>query len=184
MKSTKSYSSSKPHPKYRLKKTLKRKPTYRDLGGDDIKYLWALYKKGGLAMFVEGLEPQEFAETAREYFATVYDHGWVLEAPTPKGRIPVGLIFGIANGKMTWLGDLTWFPWASKRNKAESFINFINKARKDHLFLFWTPKDDETKRKFLEYVAKHGIAKRVGTLDDLMDEPVALFQSRKPIWHH
>jgi hypothetical protein len=180
----KSESSSKPHPKYRLKKTLKRKPTYRDLGEDDLKYLWALYKKGGLGVMEDGLDPQGFDEAIRNYLTSVYDHGWVLEAQTKKGRMPVGVVFGLVTGKLTIIGDMLWFPWASWRNKAESAVGFINHARKDHLLLFWTPKDDVRKRKFLEYIAKHGIAKRVGTLDDLTDEPLALFQSRKPMWKH
>lgn len=129
--------------------------------------------------FVEpGLTPQEFDEAIKTHLTNVYHRGWVLESVTKKGRMPVGVVFGIDNTAFLFMGDLLWFPWASDRNKTESIIYFVNKIRRDNVLVFWTPVNDSRKKKYLEYIAKHGIARRVGTLE--LNEPMAIFQSRKP----
>lgn len=105
---------------------------------------------------------------------------WVMEAPTKKGHVPVGMVVGrdyIHNSIVA--GYFTWFPWASKRNVYESAIDFIDKMRIETAVIFHVEEKD---KEFANWVARHGIARRVGTLYDLKDKPIAEFQSRRPKW--
>lgn len=155
--SKKSESVSSPHPS--LRRTLKRKPTFHGLSDEDIKYLWAGYKKGVFDnIFNPGLTAAQFAEVAVEYILTAYTHSWVL------GEKPLGVVFGINLGPFIYLTSIEWFPWATKRQKTEHTIGFLNLIRKE-LYCVWncTEKD----KRFFEYIARHGIIRRVGTLHGL-----------------
>lgn len=153
----KSDSGSTPHP--RLYRTLKRNPKFHGLGEEDIKYLWAGYKKGAFSdIFKEGLSAKEFSEIAVEYILTAYTHAWVL------GEKPIGVVFGINLGSFVYLGSMTWFPWATKRQKTEHLIGFLNVIRKE-LYCVWDCSEED--KKFYEYIARHGIIRRVGTLHGL-----------------
>lgn len=145
------------HP--RLSRTLKRKPEFHGFGDEDIKYLWAAYKKGAFRdIFTEDLDAKEFSEVAIEYILSVYTHAWVL------GEKPVGVVFGILTGPFIYLGSLEWFPWATKRQIVENLIGFLNGVRKE-LYCVWDCKEED--KKFYEYIARHGIIRRVGTLHGL-----------------
>lgn len=164
-------SVSKRRPKYRLYRTLGRKVSFRDFKDEDIKYLWAAEKFNG-----HEVDPEEFKESIREHFLSNYDYAWIVEATTKSGFRPIGVIFGLHCGTFLMLGDMTWFPWASKRNIIEGTTSFINKMRKEYLLLMYTNIED---KKFAEHIARHGILKRVGTIDGIYkDKPAALFQSR------
>lgn len=155
--SKKSASDSQPHP--RLNRTLKRNPRFHGLGEEDIKYLWAGYKKGSFKdIFKEGLSAKAFSEIAVEYILSVYTHAWVL------GDKPIGVVFGINVGPFIYLGSMEWFPWATKRQKIEHLIGFLNLTRKNLYCVFDCSEDD---KKFYEYIARHGIIRRVGTLQSL-----------------
>ena len=152
--SRKSDSGSSPHP--RLTRTLKRNPKFHGLGEDDIKYLWVGYKKGIFSdIFKEGLSAKEFSEVAVEYMLTAYTHAWVL------GETPVGVVFGINVGPFVYLGSVKWFPWATKRQISEHLIGFLNLIRKE-LNCVWDCTEED--KNFYEYIARHGIIRRVGTL--------------------
>lgn len=155
--SKKSESVSSPHPS--LRRTLKRNPQFHILGNEDIKYLWAGYKKGSFdEIFKEGLNAQEFSEVAIEYILSVYTHAWVL------GEKPLGVVFGVNLGPFVYLGTMTWFPWATKRQKSEHAIGFLNLIRKE-LYCVWDCSEED--KQFYEYIARHGIIRRVGTLHGL-----------------
>lgn len=74
------------------------------------------------------------------------------------------------------VGQMTWFPWASKRNIYESSVNLITELR-DHVDLILHVKNVD--KDFAVMVAKHGVIRRVGTLYGILDEPISVFQSRK-----
>ena len=150
---------------------MRRDVGFRDFADQDIKYLWAAEKYNG-----HEINPEEFKEAIYERFNESYDFAWTIEANTKNGYRPIGVIFGLHSGPFILLGDMTWFPWSSKRNIIEGTTNFINAMKKDFLLLGYTNLKD---KKFFEHIARHGILKRVGTIDGLYkDEPAALFQSR------
>ena len=103
-----------------------------------------------------------------------------MEAPTKLGFRPVGILTGIYAGPMVLLGDASWFPWASDRNKLESMVNIFNELRKQFLGIFYCALSD---KKFYEHIARHGIIKRIGHIDGIYkDEPAVEFQLR--LWQH
>jgi hypothetical protein len=168
----KSGSGSGRRPKYRLYRTLKRAHGFRDFKDEDIKYLWAAEKFNG-----HEVDPEEFKESIYELMNSSYDFAWIIEAIVKNNYRPVGVVFGINSGVFTLLSDTVWFPWASKRNIIEGMVGFINKIRKQMLVLGHI---DLKNKPFGEYIARHGIIRRIGTVDDIYkDEPAALFQSRR-----
>jgi len=112
---------------------------------------------------------QQFNEQAVEFLLANYDFAWLI------GDKPFGIIFGQSVGPMVMLGDATWFPWASKRNIMEGVVQIINDLRKTLKLLLYCDMKDKT---FYEYVAKHGILRRVGHIHDVKNEPMVLWESK------
>jgi len=145
------------------------------MGVEDIKYLWPEYKSGNTHL-EEGLSPADFQGIMSEYLSNQYDEAYVIEAPTHKGRFPVGIVFANYMGIFLSPVGATWFSWASNRNKIEGMIEFINEMRKDSLLLGYCTESD---KKFFEYIARHGIIRRVGKISGIYEhEDAPLFQSR------
>lgn len=93
-------------------------------------------------------------------------HGaWTLLSPEP-----VGVMFGVYFRDRLFL-DVEWFPWASKRARLESAVHFVNETRKEITML-----EFGRDVKFLEYLAKLGLARRVGTS---YGPEQAIFESRR-----
>jgi len=60
------------------------------------------------------------------------DRTWMLVAPTPKGKIPVGVIGerSVDTPAGKWIEPhVTWFPWASPRNKVETILKYLQVRR-------------------------------------------------------
>lgn len=160
----KSDSNSK---RYRIKRTLKRDPSFHVLTDDDIKYLWADLKKGKK---IE-ISPQDFINEFSDHVSRNYDYAWTLTLDKP-----MGMVFGQISGPMIMLGDMHWFEWATNRNKIECSIKLLNELRKTNVITMYSTFDD---KKFYEHIAKHGILRRVGTLYGIYeDEPATFFQTR------
>jgi len=139
---------------------------------DDIKYLWAAKR----IMADDIIDPKEFADSVIEEIDLRYDDAWIIEATTKKGFRPIGVIFGLYAGPIEIIGDIMWFPWASKRNVIEGIVKFFNEERKNKLLVGWCNQKDKN---LFVHVARHGILKRIGTLDGIYEnEPAAMFQSR------
>ena len=129
------------------------------MSDDDIKYLWAGYKKGVFDdIFKEGLSAKTFSEVAVEYVLSAYTHSWIL------GEKPVGVVFGVNLGPFIYLGTMKWFPWTTNRQKIENAVGFLNEIRKE-LFCVWDCNEED--KRFYEHIARHGIIRRVGTLHGL-----------------
>lgn len=158
-----------------LSRTLKRWVEFRPIEDEDIQYLWAAYRKGIFGSFIpEGLSPQDFKQSMTEFMFDNYSGVYTCLATTKKGVIPVGVI-PISGVYLGWMiGDVKWFPWASKRNIIESFVNFINTMKKEAYLLGYCSEQD---KEFFTYIAKHGIIRRVGTLHP-KDNHLKLFESR------
>lgn len=176
--SPKSESGSKPRPSPRLSVTLKREPSHRLIQPEDVKWVWAAYRKQGLPsldrFFPEGLKPDQFNDAMARLLDETYC--WICEAQTDRGRRPVGLVLARPFVHDTLImGNMTWFPWASQRNVYESAINLINELRGRMNLLFHVEEHDKP---FAIGIARHGIIRRVGTLHYIRERPMAVFQSR------
>lgn len=165
--SKKSASDLKKQPK--LKRTLRRNPVFREINSEDLRYLWAAYKLGELKL-PENLEPKEFNETVLAILERNYDYGWAFES---NGK-PVGFLFGSVTQGITFLSDAIWIK-ATPRNKIENIVNIFNSLRKVMKFIFIC---DQQNKDFYVHVAKHGIIRRVGQINDISDYPMVQFESR------
>jgi len=146
------------------------------MGPDDRKYAYAAYKLGAFGPDRQA-DSEGFTKQLEDYLI-LHDVAFIVEAPTSKGRIPVGMIVGKYMGPTLYLGDTTWFPWASNRNKIESITNLLNELRRHYIVMFFCNMRD---KEFYVNIAKHGVIRRIGTIYDLLSEgPAPLFQTRKP----
>lgn len=153
-------------PEWRLKKTLKRRTQIRPIEADDVKYLWASYKKGALASmgtaFADGnMTPDQFKE-AFDRAAQDYSEGWIILAETRKGFIPSGIVLGKLDKLLPFMiiGGIAWFPWATRRNIIEGTVAFFDVMRKQMPWIGFAT--DEHKRLY-EICCMHGIMRRIGT---------------------
>jgi hypothetical protein len=182
--STKSESGPEPPVrKWRLRRTLRRTVDYRPIEAEDIKYLWAAYKQGGLkAMGFDdtALSPDEFkAEFERSVVENCHA-AWTLFGRTRKGFIPVGFIMAAwaPSGSHLVILCVVWMPWASKRNIVEGAVGFFNGIRKEFSWMGYAI--PEHKRMY-EVCAMHGIMRRVGTSYVVLPgQACAVFESRLP----
>lgn len=179
----------KPGPqRWRLKRTLARRVEFRRSADEDLKYIWAAYKKGALEPMAgpfadTGMDRDAFKETFGHALLHRYDAEWTLLAECAKGFIPVGLVLAFHGHKDTTIspfmviGDILWFPWASHRNKIESAVNFFNRMRNEIPMIDYAHGD--TNKRFFEMLARHGIMRRVGTTFSIVHgEPTAVFETR------
>jgi hypothetical protein len=184
----KSGSASEPPRKFRLSRTLKRRLEFRPLETEDLRYLWAAYKKGCLKDMAAPFDGTEMTvdEFKAEFLAAVttrYHGAWTLFGETGKGFIPVGCILGFYSHPLPdWspfmiVGDMVWMPWATTRNKIESAVHFFAHIRKEIAMVDYAY--GETNKRFFEVIARHGVMRRVGTmLNVVKNEPVAVFETR------
>jgi hypothetical protein len=141
----------------------------------DRRYAWAAYKLGAFGP-MSNANASEFTKQLDDYLA-LHDIAFIVESVTNKGRIPVGMVVGKYMGPILYLGDTTWFPWASPRNKMETITNLLNELRRHYIVMLFCNMQD---KEFYLNIAKHGVIRRVGTIYDLLtDGPAPLFQSRK-----
>ena len=173
--SQKSASASRSQAKYRLRRTLKRKPEFHKLEIKDLKYLWAAYKMGSFGE-VEDITQEEFRGNISNYIGLT-DVTFTLIADTKNGKIPVGIFSGNFNGPIFFIGSALWFKWASDRNKLESTVHALNELRKDYVVVMHNHMDD---KKFYEVIAKHGVTRQVGRLFDVYEDcPAQEWQTRR-----
>lgn len=169
--------------KWTRTRTLKRSPTYRPIEDEDVKYLWAAYKKGSLKEigFTDtGMSAEQFNVAFHKFVMENAHATWTLFAPTKRGNIPVGVILGIwgPGGNHIVVMGMSWLPWASKRNMIESAVYFAQHMRKEIPLMFYAV--PEHKRMY-EVLAAHGCARRIGTSYIVIPGTAcAVFEARKP----
>lgn len=157
--------------RWRLRRTLSRRLDFRPLERDDMRYLWAAYKKGclkslGGAFETDELDAAQFSAAFEQELASTYQGAWTLFAETKRGFIPVGVVLGFYShpnpqlAPFMIIGDMLWFPWASPRNKIESAVYFFNRIRHEIQMVEYA---NEDAKPFFEMIAKHGVVRRVGT---------------------
>ena len=163
---------------------------YRPSEAEDIKYMWAAYKKGGLEElnFPEDLNVAEFKEMLAQ---TILEQGWFMWTLIVN-KMPVGVVAGWVSGRQITMSVAMHFPWSSKRNRWESIVAFLDGLRKQAI--------DQSKdvndplrypvilefahfkdKKFWERMADKGIMRRVGHVHYLEEKPSVLFQARSPV---
>lgn len=120
------------------------------------------------------MDKEVFAWFFSEFVTSYFDFAWVF---LNEKNIPIGIIFGQLSRDLMIIGDTTWFKEATQRNQIESLVNFINKSRDEEYTVFWWADTPEQKR-LSEYICKHGIARRVGTVD-FHDRKCSTFQVKR-----
>jgi hypothetical protein len=174
--------------RWRLKKTLARRVEFRRMHDEDLRYTWAAYKKGALEPMANpfgdtDMSAEEFKAAFADALLTRYHAEWTMLADTPKGFLPVGLVLAFHSHPVVEfspfmvIGDIIWFPWASRRNKIESAVNFFNRMRNEIPMIDYA--HGETNKRFFEVLASHGVVRRIGTTFNVVKgEPVAVFETR------
>lgn len=159
--------SKPPRTKWRLKRTLSRRVSYRPIEAEDVKYAWAAYKKGGLSAmggrFAEqDMDADAFRAEFESFVLSSHHAAWTLFAGTKNGHIPVGVVFAAwaPNAPYMIVNGMCWFPWASRRNICESMVNFLNICRKETPLVFYALPEH---KRLYEVCAMHGVVRRVGT---------------------
>ena len=162
--------------------------SFRPIEDEDIKYVWAAYKKGSLAsmgpMFSEpNMTGNEFKQAFVDEVFARFHGAWVVFGSVPeKGNIPIGLVLGFYSHSAPFMtvGGIAWFPWATKRNIVEGTVGFFNKIRNEMPMMLYA---NEQQKRLYEVVAMHGIMRRVGTsMIALTGEPAAVFETRAKTW--
>jgi hypothetical protein len=184
LQSTKSASVSAPQAnKWRLRRTLKRRAEFRPIENGDVRYTFAAYRKGSLSSLGEDfantdMNADEFKAAFEGFVLKNFHAVWTLFATTPKGVIPVGIVFaeGAPNGPYMIVTAAVWFPWASKRNMVEAMVSFLDSVRKQVALVFYAV--PEHKRMY-EVCAMHGVVRRVGTSYTVIPgKAAAVFETR------
>lgn len=178
-------------PKWRLKKTLARRLEFRPIRDDDMKFIWAAYKKGALAPMAGGfaspdMEPEQFKAAFEAALLSHYHRDWLMFAEAKPGFVPVGMVLAFHQhpnhdiSPFMIVGDIIWFPWASARNKIESAVNFFNTIRKEIAMVDYAHGSEN--RRFMEMLCRHGIMQRVGTTFNVVKgEATAIFETRSKV---
>lgn len=174
---------------WRLSKTQARPLSFRPIEDEDVRYAWAAYKKGSLGSLGEQFQSTDMtaAQFSEAFVSEVkenYAGAWTLSAQTGKGFMPVGIVLGFwshPNPRLSpfmIVGDMIWFPWASRRNRIESAVNFFDRVRSEIPMVEYA---NAAAQKFFEMICRHGIMRRVGTMHNVYPgEATAVFETRTP----
>lgn len=183
LQSVKSDSGSAKPARWRLSRTTKRAVSHRPIDDDDVRYAWAAYKKGALAVMGKpfdgaDLDAAEFKATFEKAVVANFDAAWTLSAPTKRGVMPVGMVFGVWEPRRPYMvvAGVAWFPWASGRNVVESTVAFFNARRKEIPMVGYAK---QAHKRIYEICCQHGVMRRVGTSWVVFpDEQAAIFETR------
>lgn len=161
---------------------------FRPIEDADVRYAFAAYKDGALKdMAGPFADPGMDAKTFKAVFeATVmarYHGAWTLFAHTAKGFLPVGMVFAFyshaehALSPFMIIGDIVWFPWASRRNRVEAAVNFLSIVRKSVPLMDYA--HGEINKRFWDVMCAHAVCRRVGTtMNVVKGQPVAIYETR------
>lgn len=137
------------------------------------------WKRGSFPGFMDGADKEEFLDQMVDRIAGS-GAAYVLEAASPKGHIPVGLMLMASHGHRVE-PHVSWFSWAMPRQKMESVVHLVNELRRQFLVVVPAKKEDWP---FYTHVCKHGIMKRVGKAEDWFGFEAGndsmIFISRRP----
>lgn len=158
-----------------------RKVPIRPLEPNDVKYVWAAYRKDRSSLSdlfpdlaQENIDPKIFRTGFLDFVKHNYDAWWTI------GEIPYGLAVAElpAHGRVMFIVNMIWYPWATDRNILEGSVSFINQARKEtKVYGFVQMKDVG----FWNHVCRYGIMRRVGTSYELYADgsQAAVYESKR-----
>lgn len=152
--------------KWRLSKTLSRRVEIRPIENEDVKYAWAAYKQGKFTEvgLPSGLGASEFKVEFEKFVLANAHAAWTVLAETKKGFMPIGLALGQWGPAFMIIGNIEWFPWASRRNIVEGTVYLFNKLRKEFPVIGFAR---EEHKPLYEACLMHGIMHRIGTSHSL-----------------
>lgn len=137
------------------------------------------------APFAEtGMDAKTFKTVFEATVTTRYHGAWTLFAQTPEhGFRPVGMVFAFyshaehALSPFMIIGDIAWFPWASRRNRVEAAVNFLSIVRKSIPLMDYA--HGQANRRFWDVMCAHAVMRRVGTTWNVIKgEPTAIYETR------
>jgi len=126
-------------------------------------------------MIEEGLDQEGFKSGLERVLATFNTHYLMLARSEGEPR-PVGMI-GAIDGGYRIEPHALWFPWATPRNKLESWLNFLNKIRVTRLAIVYVP---EKEISIYQHLERYGVIQRRGTISRFFEDGqfAAIFQTR------
>lgn len=134
--------------------------TIRLLLEDDLKWLWASYKKGGFDNIIKnGLDRDAFVSQITTIFSMLSTSYGIIDNDRMIGIVPV--LNKRFDSEVYQEVDISWFPWATPRQKITGAARVIIELRKKAPILVYVK---GKYNKFVTHVAKYGIMRRVGKL--------------------
>lgn len=121
---------------------------------DDLRYLYAAYKLGSFSID-QDLNPTTFNDYIEDYLVNNYDYVFMVGNDKP-----FGMMLAISNSPVMTMQDVIWFPWATKRNKLEGWLNLLVELKKHTVVTGYTK--DKT---FFVHLSRYGVIRRIGTLN-------------------
>lgn len=165
--------SKSQNPKYYRKRALARGCGFRAATQDDLKYIWADYKKQGYdnsfpSLNEEGFEPDEFSELFNaELQAGGFDVVMFTEGKSGDGK-PLGYLLLWNRGRLIILYQFRWFFWASDRNRLECAMHYLNEIRSQPWEFGHNYRAvgivDRQSRSFFRHLQKYKVVREVGVM--------------------
>lgn len=159
-----------------MKAIVKRDIRFKVLEEEDLKWLWAAYKRGAFKWLPSDMDGQVFKDRALKLLATVSE-AFVAYAPGHLDDQPVGLISLAIDQHDNYEVHVEWFPWATARNKIEVTAKFLREVgRYKNLVVYSEVKN----KRFFERMMDYGILRRVGHVSNFFrgGDQAIMFQSR------
>lgn len=159
--------------KYLLSRLFKNnKVEIRLLLEEDLKWLWASYKKGGFSDIIkDGLDRDAFVSQMTTIFSMLSTSYGILDDGRMIGVVPI--LNKRFDSEMYQELDISWFPWATPRQKIIGAAKAIIELKKKAPILVYVKGKHN---KFVTHIAKYGIMRRVGKLRQ-KDGDLYLFES-------
>ena len=177
--------------KHYRKRTLSRGANFSVATTDDIKYMWAAYRKGSLDQEVfgdympDGLDPQSFGSMFELFLLDAGLDCYIMSAHNKDGLKPVGVVLVWKRGRLMEIYRFIWFEWATKRNILETSLNFVNQFRstvheptgKKHKLIGFVEQDNIS---LYEHLIKYKVLRRIGkSYDFFNDSPAMVYETTK-----
>lgn len=182
MKSLKQVSGSKGRPK--LRRTLYRGVNVRIITDADWEYIWADYKKGNMEFLnnayemPKDVESEDFRkEVETRMFAVGFNAAWIIHGHSwRRKKEPLGFVIARIDGHRMD-SHIHYFYFATKRNKLEGTVKFIQEMRQLYTIIAHVRPEDE---RFFEHLCRYGIGRKVGVIFEWTKDmkEILLYQSR------